>query len=164
MDAIELSIFASRIEAVCDEMGAALRRAHALTADYLPAMQDTDDLVDFCQISPELSRPPRGLGVWLPLKLHGAAAFRRASAASRRGRRVRASRASCGEANCALGASMPSFWAMRRTASGKVMFSIFWTNEKTSPLVPQPKQWKNWRPAWTLKEGVFSLWKGQRPL
>ena len=58
--------------------GAALRRAHALTADYLPAMQDANDLVDFCQISPELSRPPRGLGVWLPLKLHGAAAFRRA--------------------------------------------------------------------------------------
>ena len=58
--------------------GAALRRAHALSADYLPAMQDTDDLVDFCQISPELSRPARGLGVWLPLKLHGAAAFRRA--------------------------------------------------------------------------------------
>ncbi len=58
--------------------GATLRRAHALTADYLPAMQDADDLVDFCQISPELSRPPRGLSVWLPLKLHGAAAFRRA--------------------------------------------------------------------------------------
>jgi aromatic-L-amino-acid/L-tryptophan decarboxylase len=58
--------------------GATLRRAHALTADYLPAMQDRDDLVDFCQISPELSRPARGLGVWLPLKLHGAAAFRRA--------------------------------------------------------------------------------------
>lgn len=58
--------------------GERLRRAHALTADYLPAMQDTQDLVDFCQISPELSRPPRGLRVWLPLKLHGAAAFRRA--------------------------------------------------------------------------------------
>jgi aromatic-L-amino-acid/L-tryptophan decarboxylase len=58
--------------------GAALRRAHALTADYLPAMQDADDLTDFCQISPELSRPARGLGVWLPLKLHGAMAFRRA--------------------------------------------------------------------------------------
>jgi aromatic-L-amino-acid decarboxylase len=57
---------------------AALRRAHALTADYLPAMQEASDLVDFCQVSPELSRPARGLGVWLPLKLHGAAAFRRA--------------------------------------------------------------------------------------
>jgi aromatic-L-amino-acid decarboxylase len=55
-----------------------LRRAHALTADYLPAMQDVPDLVDFCQISPELSRPPRGLGVWLPIKLHGIESFRRA--------------------------------------------------------------------------------------
>ena len=57
--------------------GERLRQAHALTAEYLPAMQDTQDLVDFCQVSPELSRPPRGLRVWLPLKLHGAAAFRR---------------------------------------------------------------------------------------
>ena len=58
--------------------GERLKEAHALTAEYLPAMQDTQDLVDFCQVSPELSRPPRGLRVWLPLKLHGAAAFRRA--------------------------------------------------------------------------------------
>jgi aromatic-L-amino-acid decarboxylase len=58
--------------------GERLRQAHALTADYLPAMQEAGDFVDFCQISPELSRPPRGLSVWLPLKLHGAAAFRRA--------------------------------------------------------------------------------------
>lgn len=58
--------------------GQRLKQAHALTAEYLPAMQDAQEFVDFCQISPELSRPPRGLGVWLPLKLHGAAAFRRA--------------------------------------------------------------------------------------
>lgn len=58
--------------------GERLKQAHALTADYLPAMQDTQDFVDFCQVSPELSRPPRGLRVWVPLKLHGAAAFRRA--------------------------------------------------------------------------------------
>lgn len=58
--------------------GERLRQAHALTADYLPAMQEAGDFPDFCQISPELSRPPRGLSVWLPLKLHGAAAFRRA--------------------------------------------------------------------------------------
>lgn len=55
-----------------------LRRAHGQTADYLPAMQDAEDLVDFCQISPELSRPPRGLRVWLPIKLHGIEAFERA--------------------------------------------------------------------------------------
>ena len=55
---------------------ATLHRAHALSADYLPAMQEAGDLVDFCQISPELSRPPRGLRVWLPIKLHGIRAFR----------------------------------------------------------------------------------------
>src|SRR4051794_30883484 len=56
--------------------GLALKRAHALTADYLPQMQDDPDLVDFCLYSPELSRPFRGLRVWLPLKMHGAAVFR----------------------------------------------------------------------------------------
>lgn len=57
--------------------GGALERAHALTADYLPAMQDAEEHVDFCQISPELSRDWRGLRVWLPMKMCGAAAFRR---------------------------------------------------------------------------------------
>ena len=57
---------------------ASLHRAHALSADYLPAMQEDPDLVDFCQISPELSRPPRGLRVWLPIKLHGIGVFRAA--------------------------------------------------------------------------------------
>jgi aromatic-L-amino-acid/L-tryptophan decarboxylase len=56
----------------------ALRRAHALAAAYLPAMQTDDDLVDFCEVSPELSRDWRGLRVWLPLKMHGAKAFRSA--------------------------------------------------------------------------------------
>jgi aromatic-L-amino-acid decarboxylase len=57
--------------------GAALREAYALDADYLPAMQEDDDLVDFCQISPELSRPFRGLRVWLPIKVNGIEPFRR---------------------------------------------------------------------------------------
>jgi aromatic-L-amino-acid decarboxylase len=39
-------------------------------------MQTEDDLVDFCEISPELSRDSRGLRVWLPLKMHGARVFR----------------------------------------------------------------------------------------
>ena len=56
----------------------ALRRAHAVSASYLPPMQTEDDLVDFCDLGPELSRDARGLRVWLPLKMHGAAEFRRA--------------------------------------------------------------------------------------
>jgi aromatic-L-amino-acid decarboxylase len=53
-----------------------LRRAHASHADYLPDMQQEDELIDFCEISPELSRDFRGLRVWLPLKLLGVAPFR----------------------------------------------------------------------------------------
>ncbi len=56
--------------------GAALRRAHALTAEYLPEMREEEEFVDFCQISPELSRDWRGLRVWLPVRLSGIAPFR----------------------------------------------------------------------------------------
>ena len=55
---------------------AALRASHSTEGDYLPAMQEDEAFVDFCQISPELSRPFRGLRLWLPLRLVGAAAFR----------------------------------------------------------------------------------------
>jgi len=54
-----------------------LRRAHALSADYLPEMQHDPTLPDFNLLSPELSRDWRGLRVWLPFKLHGVAPFRR---------------------------------------------------------------------------------------
>ncbi len=54
----------------------ALRRAHTTFADYMPEMQQDADLVDFCQISPELSRDFRGLRAWLPIKLFGIDAFR----------------------------------------------------------------------------------------
>jgi aromatic-L-amino-acid decarboxylase len=57
--------------------GEALKRAHQLSADYLPAMQEDPDLVDFCLYSPELSRDFRGLRVWLPIKMHGIGTFRR---------------------------------------------------------------------------------------
>lgn len=57
---------------------AALRRAHSVQADYLPPMQEDPDFLDYCELSPELSRDFRGLRVWLPLKLLGAQVFARA--------------------------------------------------------------------------------------
>ncbi len=57
--------------------GGALKRAHGLSASYLPFTDDDPDLMDFSQMSPELSREFRGLRVWLPLKMHGVAPFRR---------------------------------------------------------------------------------------
>ena len=54
----------------------ALRRAHSAFADYMPEMQQDGELVDFCQLSPELSRDFRGLRAWLPIKLFGIDAFR----------------------------------------------------------------------------------------
>jgi aromatic-L-amino-acid decarboxylase len=56
--------------------GVALKRAHSVSAHYLPDTQEDPDLVDFSQISPELSREFRGLRIWLPLKMHGIAPFR----------------------------------------------------------------------------------------
>ena len=53
-----------------------LRRAHAMFADYMPEMQQDTEFVDFCEISPELSRDFRGLRAWLPIKLFGIEAFR----------------------------------------------------------------------------------------
>ncbi len=55
-----------------------LREAHAIHACYLPPMQDREGRVDFCDISPELSRDFRGLRAWLPIKMHGIDVFREA--------------------------------------------------------------------------------------
>jgi aromatic-L-amino-acid/L-tryptophan decarboxylase len=59
--------------------GDALRRAHHDGADYLQDLGEgaASDLSP-AACGPELSRPFRGLRLWLPLMLHGARAFREA--------------------------------------------------------------------------------------
>ena len=54
----------------------ALKRTYSARAEYLPAMNDVEGEIDFCGLSPELSRDWRGLRVWLPLMMHGVAPFR----------------------------------------------------------------------------------------
>jgi aromatic-L-amino-acid decarboxylase len=56
--------------------GSALKRAHQLRGEYMLPPEESPDLVDFCDISPELSRDFRGLRVWLPIKIAGLQAFR----------------------------------------------------------------------------------------
>lgn len=51
-----------------------LRRTFSGRGAYLESTS-THDLVDLCDLGLELSRPARGLRVWLPLKMFGAAAF-----------------------------------------------------------------------------------------
>jgi aromatic-L-amino-acid decarboxylase len=54
-----------------------LRRVFGVRGEYMTmAVAKGDEFVDFCDVSPELSRDFRGLRVWLPLQMHGAAAFR----------------------------------------------------------------------------------------
>ncbi|TKC95232.1 pyridoxal phosphate-dependent decarboxylase family protein [Polyangium fumosum] len=55
---------------------ATLRSAFAETAAYLPPSQEDEDHWNFADLGLELSRPARGLRIWLPLWLHGASAFR----------------------------------------------------------------------------------------
>jgi len=56
----------------------ALRRSHEIPGAYLQDLAAVPDVPDFAALSPELSRDFRGLRVWLPLQLHGLAAFRAA--------------------------------------------------------------------------------------
>ncbi len=53
-----------------------LRRSHAGEAAHYLQDMTVRDLPNFADISPELTRDIRGLRVWLPLHLHGVAAFR----------------------------------------------------------------------------------------
>ncbi|MFO0551149.1 MAG: aminotransferase class V-fold PLP-dependent enzyme [Polyangiaceae bacterium] len=57
---------------------ATLRRAHAVRAAYMPPSQVDPEHTDFADMGPELSRDARGLRIWLPIKMHGAGAFRTA--------------------------------------------------------------------------------------
>ncbi|GAA4511357.1 MULTISPECIES: pyridoxal phosphate-dependent decarboxylase family protein [Nonomuraea] len=58
--------------------GALLRQAHHMDAAYLQDLGDEDDIPNFTEYSPELTRDFRGLRLWLPIKLHGLDAFRQA--------------------------------------------------------------------------------------
>jgi aromatic-L-amino-acid/L-tryptophan decarboxylase len=53
-----------------------LRQVFSLRGEYMMTETEGQDFVDFCDVSPELTRDFRGLRVWLPFQMHGAAAFR----------------------------------------------------------------------------------------
>ncbi|MDC3959804.1 pyridoxal phosphate-dependent decarboxylase family protein [Polyangium jinanense] len=57
---------------------ATLRAAFSEAAAYLPPSQEDQEHWDFADLGLELSRPARGLRIWLPVWLHGASAFREA--------------------------------------------------------------------------------------
>jgi aromatic-L-amino-acid decarboxylase len=56
--------------------GATLRRAFAADGHYLQDVAGDEALPDYAELGPELTRDFRGLRLWLPLHLHGVAAFR----------------------------------------------------------------------------------------
>jgi len=58
--------------------GTRLREAHSVHADYLQDLAEEEEIPNFTDYSPELSRDFRGLRLWLPIKLHGLQAFREA--------------------------------------------------------------------------------------
>jgi glutamate/tyrosine decarboxylase-like PLP-dependent enzyme len=53
----------------------AMRAAFAFEASYIPERFSTDSEISPAEVSPELSRPFRGLRVWLPLALLGTRPF-----------------------------------------------------------------------------------------
>lgn len=57
---------------------ATLRAAHTVAAAHYLQDIGRADLPDFADLGPELTRDARGVRVWLPLHLHGVAAFRAA--------------------------------------------------------------------------------------
>ncbi len=58
--------------------GMKLRDAHHVGAEYLQDLAAEEEIPNFTEYSPELSRNFRGLSVWLPLKLYGLRAWREA--------------------------------------------------------------------------------------
>ena len=58
--------------------GEALRQAHYEGAAYLQDLPPSGELPNYSEYSLELSREFRGMRVWMPLRLHGVAAFREA--------------------------------------------------------------------------------------
>ncbi|MGZ3144272.1 pyridoxal phosphate-dependent decarboxylase family protein [Lentzea chajnantorensis] len=57
---------------------ARLRAAHVADGDYLQDLDHDTGVPNYSDLGPELTREFRGLRVWLPLHLHGVAAFREA--------------------------------------------------------------------------------------
>jgi len=58
--------------------GSALHRAHYYHANYMQDVESNEGELSPADLSPELSRPFRGLRLWLPLQLAGLDAFRAA--------------------------------------------------------------------------------------
>jgi aromatic-L-amino-acid/L-tryptophan decarboxylase len=58
--------------------GRRLREAHVVSGAYLQDLGAEEEIPNFTEYSPELSRSFRGLSIWLPIQLHGLDAFRAA--------------------------------------------------------------------------------------
>lgn len=64
--------------AVIVKNGDALKNAFSESANYLQDLTEPPDQVSPADVSPELTKPFRGLRLWLPLKIHGISPFRAA--------------------------------------------------------------------------------------